>query len=119
MYTPFPGMDPYLEHPALWQDVHDSLVTAIRDVLVPKVAPRYFVGVERRTYLLKPDDIVFVGRPDVAVASPNPTLAPAPVPVADITIFDVDVPMGDEIHENYLEIREVKTGKLVTVLELL
>jgi len=25
MPSPFPGMDPYLEHPALWPDVHLSL----------------------------------------------------------------------------------------------
>lgn len=24
MNTPFPGMDPYLEHPTLWADVHDT-----------------------------------------------------------------------------------------------
>ena len=29
MTTPFPGMDPYLEHPALWEDVHTRLIVAI------------------------------------------------------------------------------------------
>src|SRR5947199_32906 len=64
---PFPGMDPWLEHPALWPDVHNSVGAAIRDELTPCVAPRYYVALERRTYHLKPDDLVFVGRPDVAV----------------------------------------------------
>ena len=27
MNTPFPGMDPYLEHPILWADVHDTAPT--------------------------------------------------------------------------------------------
>jgi hypothetical protein len=52
MNTPFPGMDPYLEHPHLWADVHDSLIAAIRDELVPLVAPKYYVGLQRHTYLL-------------------------------------------------------------------
>lgn len=47
-------MDPYLEHPALWPDVRNSLIAAIRDALAPLVAPRYYVGLERRTYLLQP-----------------------------------------------------------------
>ncbi|MGO9470788.1 MAG: DUF4058 family protein [Isosphaeraceae bacterium] len=37
--TPFPGMDPWLEHPAIAPDVHNSLVTAVRDELVPRIAP--------------------------------------------------------------------------------
>jgi hypothetical protein len=26
MRPPFPGMDPWLEHPALWPDVHNRLI---------------------------------------------------------------------------------------------
>ncbi len=66
MRSPFPGMDPYLEHPSLWPGVHNSLIAAIRDDLASRLAPRYYVGLERRAYLLKPDDIVFIGRPDIA-----------------------------------------------------
>ena len=69
MKSPFPGMDPYLEHPSLWPDVHNRLITAVADDLSARVAPRYYVGLERRTYLLKADDVVFIGRPDIAVAS--------------------------------------------------
>ena len=121
MQCPFPGMDPYLEHPSLWPDVHNSLITAMRDALVPRVAPRYYVALERRTYLLAPDDVVFVGRPDIAI-SPVEN-APWPKPMSQIAeasaIYEVDVPMGDEVDESYLEIREVKTAKLITILELL
>ena len=39
MPTPFPGMDPYLERPNLWSNVHNSLITAIRDVLAPMLRP--------------------------------------------------------------------------------
>lgn len=33
MNSLFPGMDPYLEHPSLWPDVHHSLIAAIRDAM--------------------------------------------------------------------------------------
>lgn len=44
---------------------------------------------------------------------------PRPTPLAEIAILEVDVPMADEVEESFLEIREVLTGKLVTILELL
>ena len=113
-------MNPYLEHPSLWPDVHNRLIAALADDLSERVAPRYYVGLERRTYLLKADDLVFVGRPDITVASVSDASASAPHPVAtSVTVLEVDVPMQDEISENFLEVHEVKTGKLITVLELL
>jgi hypothetical protein len=36
-----------------------------------------------------------------------------------VTVLEVEVPMQDKVSENFLEIHEVKTGKLITVLELL
>ena len=113
-------MDPYLEHPALWPDVHNRLIAALADDVSERVAPRYYVGLERRTYPLKADDIVFVGRPDLAVAptSEPPILVPQPATAAAL-VLEVDVPMQDEVSENFLEIHEVKTGKLVTIVELL
>jgi Protein of unknown function (DUF4058) len=120
MKSPFPGMDPYLEHPALWPDVHNRLIAALADDLSERVAPRYYVGLERRTYLLKADDLVFVGRPDLAVvpASDAPVLVPQPDTTSTL-VLEVDVPMQDEVSENFLEIHEVKTGKLITIVELL
>ncbi|MEZ4633510.1 MAG: DUF4058 family protein [Caldilineaceae bacterium] len=57
MQCPFPGMDPYLEHLSLWPDVHNRLIAAMADALVPKVAPRYYVALEQRTYLLATDEV--------------------------------------------------------------
>lgn len=51
MPTPFLGMDPYLERPNLWSNVHNSLIAAIRDFLTPRLRPRYFVAIEERSYL--------------------------------------------------------------------
>jgi hypothetical protein len=118
MKSPFPGMDPYLEHPSLWPDVHNRLIAALADDLSERVAPRYYVGLERRAYLLKADDLV--GRPDIAVAATTGASVLAAHPaLTSVTVLEVDVPMQDEVSENFLEIHEVKTGKLITILELL
>ena len=42
MRSPFPGMDPYLEAPERWQDVHADLAAEIRTALSRLVQPRYF-----------------------------------------------------------------------------
>src|SRR5438093_4113338 len=41
MPSPFPGMDPYLEHPKLWLDFHNELASAIRAALNGSLEPRY------------------------------------------------------------------------------
>jgi hypothetical protein len=119
MHPPFPGMDPYLEHPALWPDVHNSLIAAIRDTIAPLVAPRYYVGLERRTYQLKPDDMALIGIADVAVITPRAPEARGPLAPAGVAVLEVEVPMIDEVGENFLEVHEVSSGTLVTILELL
>jgi hypothetical protein len=45
MPTPFPGMDPYLERPGLWQEIHTRLIVAIADVLGPMVHPPYILSI--------------------------------------------------------------------------
>jgi hypothetical protein len=112
-------MDPYLEHPALWPDAHNSLIAAIRDAIAPLVAPRYYVGLERRAYQLKPDDLALIGVADVAVIAPRAPETAGPLAPAGAAVLEVEVPMIDEVGENFLEVHEVATGTLVTVLELL
>ncbi|MGQ0600176.1 MAG: DUF4058 family protein [Anaerolineales bacterium] len=118
MRSPFPGMDPYLENPALWPDVHNSLIAAVRETLAPKLAPRYYIGLERRVYRLAPDDLIFVGRPDASVLSER-TLREAAPPYESPGVIEVTVPMTDEVEESFLEVRTAAQGEVVTVLELL
>ena len=114
-------MDPYLEHPALWPDVHNRLIAAIADFIAPLVAPRYYVGIKRRTYVFGPDDLAFIGRPDVAVfthqvAEPQPVYGMAAQRGGPMW---VELPMLDEVGETFIEIRAVETGKVITVMEIL
>ncbi len=50
MASPFPGMDPYLEHPRTGSNVHHRLITAIAIALAPQVRPKYRVVVEETVY---------------------------------------------------------------------
>ncbi len=123
MPTPFPGMDPYLEHPALWKEVHTGLSVAIADALGPQIRPRYRVSVERRTYLmtLTPDDYALVNKPKAPVMLP-PWQASGAIPVnTSIGVMPrvVELPMPVEMIERYLEIRDVVTGDAVTTIEIL
>ena len=120
MKSPFPGMDPYLEHPALWPDIHNSLITAIRDSLADQLAPRYYIGLERRAFVMKPDDISFIiGRPDVSVIVHKPATTVQKRPLAEAGVVDVEIFMNDEVGEYFLEVHDVVSGKLVTLMELL
>lgn len=122
MRCPFPGMDPYLEHPALWPDVHSRLINAISDAVTPMVAGRYFVGIEQRTYRLTAGDAVLIGRPDVGFATRSPAPpegSEAPDQANPAAVLDVAVPMAEDVADTYLEVRETRTGRLATVIEVL
>ena len=63
MKTPFPGMDPYLEHPVLWEGVHARLIARIADQLQPLLDPRYVATVEERVFVEGPQRRI----PDVRI----------------------------------------------------
>lgn len=118
MVSPFPGMDPYLEHPATWLDVHNALIAELRRTLGPMLRPHYIVRLEERTYLDQ-EGLVLVGRPDVAVEARAPGGPPAATPAPQpVTAISVAVPMPDHIRETWLEVRGAG-GEVVTVLEIL
>ncbi|OCQ92596.1 hypothetical protein BCD67_01315 [Oscillatoriales cyanobacterium USR001] len=37
MPSPFPGMDPYLEHPDFWQETHNRLIVAIAESILVEI----------------------------------------------------------------------------------
>lgn len=121
MPTPFPGMDPYLENHELWPDVHQRLIVALADYLVPRLRPRYYVSVEQRTYRAGLTGLTFIGRPDVSVvASPRPAYqAERAAQTAPMGVVTVELPVPDIVRETYLEVRAVQGGEVVTVLEIL
>ena len=126
MPTPFPGMDPYLEHPGLWPDVHNGLIAELRNTLAPQLRPRYYVALEERTYLAEPAGLAFVSRPDITVVgSPTPAasrISPgeaSSMGMATLEPVIVELPMPELVRETYLEVRLAQTHAVIAVLELL
>jgi hypothetical protein len=48
MPSPFPGMDPYLEAPDIWPDLHHSLAAKISSELNHRLPPHYYSRLEGR-----------------------------------------------------------------------
>lgn len=123
MPSPFPGMNPYLEHPDRWSDFHNRLIVALADALTPKLLPNYQVVTDKRIYEIIGTNSLLVGRPDVTVQrsrTPTPS-TPSNVAVVPPTTQPINVilPMPEEIREAYLEVKDAATQEVVTAVEIL
>jgi len=120
MASPFPGMNPFLEDPEFWSAVHNRLIVSIADDLVDHLSEKYRVEIEKRTYFSNDDESLLVGIPDVSVVTGRVEATP-PTTQSSLSVLPekVTIPILEEVNERYLEIREVATGTVVTVLEIL
>jgi hypothetical protein len=51
MPSPFPGMDPYLENAEIFPDLHDSMVTYLREAIQANFPAPYFAALGRRVWI--------------------------------------------------------------------
>ncbi len=63
MPIPFPGMNPYLEHPDLWPNVHQKMIAALADTLEQQLPAGYRVRLRERRYRVSGEDSLVVGSP--------------------------------------------------------
>jgi len=122
MPSPFPGMDPYLEDPGLWPDVHHGLISEIQARLNSRLRPKYRVRVEERVYISDEND---PGRrtivPDLRIAEtgagePFDSQSSSAVSVAEPVVLTTLI--EDEIHEARLEVIDREQNLVVTVIEI-
>jgi Protein of unknown function (DUF4058) len=123
MSSPFPGMDPYLEHPAHWCDFHATFIACWRDALRATLPGHYSARIGERVYLVEtsPETRKLIG-PDVAVErQPGPPSRHQPTPTATTAVQPVTVPLliYEEVRETWIEILHRPDRNLVAVLELL
>lgn len=91
-------MDPWLEHPARWPNVHQSLITYSRDALQSQVGDRYFVSIGERVF--------------VEVSDPGH--------YPDVSIVEARTDAVAQPQEVFLEIFDGASGeRVVTVIEIL
>ena len=114
----FPGMDPYLEDPQIWPDVHASFIVYLREHLRPLLRPRYVIAVESRVFVEGPD----TQHPIIPDAWVRPTHPERPHSTVARLKADpaVEVQVAPlEIEETYITIRDRQSGqRIVTVIEL-
>lgn len=118
MPSPFPGMDPYLENPAIWPSLHQRLITYSADVLQPVLKPRYHANIGERLYVVPVERSIY---PDVSVIQRGGL----PVPAGAASVLVADTPTvlyltPEEIREPFIEILDLTHGgQVVTVIEVL
>jgi hypothetical protein len=111
-------MNPYLEAPALWSEVHSWLIVELARMLNQRITPKYRAAVEKRVY----EESILVGIPDVSIVRQLRVVPVKATPTATATLSQpvlVALPESETTIERYLEVREVATGEVVTVVEIL
>ena len=126
MSSPFPGMDPYLEHPDVWAEVHSRLIVAIANFLVPRIRPKYRIAIEKRiseASEIEGDNLLLLEIPGAAMnrQSTNQALQKSNTAIAAPALKPVTVtlPMPGLIKQSYLQVQELATGQVVTAIEIL
>lgn len=122
MPSPFPGMDPYLEEPSLWPDVHAAMLVMMRMDLNAVLPERYSAYIDRYVWLEDADrDRERGGVPDLYVADRNvghtevahtATLA---APASETLVL----PALRRTGTRFLRIVDRGTRRIVTLIELL
>ena len=122
MPSPFPGMDPYLEHPEFFPGLHDRLINEICGALQKSLPPGYYADIRSRVWVeyverpLEPDVNVLRSAPPSAQAGEGNGATAVAVNVHPVVVL---VPQ-DEMRELFVEIHTVQgERRLVTAIEVL
>ena len=117
MSTPFPGMDPYLEHPVLWTGGHSRLINVISQQLAPLLRPRYVASIEERIVIDVPEHQRI---PDVWIEKINDSsmnTTGTAVALAEPLVVEF---AEAEIKEHYIEILDrYQDFRVATIIEVL
>lgn len=121
MSSPFPGMDPYLERPDVFPDLHGSLIILLKEQLQGMLPERYYAASSQRTWIDASERYV---EADVDVVQHRDREQGSGVaPVVDeqgAMPVVIEVP-EEERTENYLQIYTGRSSeqRLVTSIEIL
>jgi hypothetical protein len=123
MPSPFPGMNPYLEHEDAWHNFHEQFPTAVIEALNPQMGDRYFLKMDEHVFIHdRPENGRRVlGKPDVFLGRGTPPSPEPPRPHGGTLTAprQVVLPIPERVTESFVEIRDRRTRRLVTIIELL
>jgi hypothetical protein len=123
MPSPFPGMNPFIEQEAFWNDFHLEFLPAIRARLVAQVRPKYIVILDEHWYVqeVPAEPRKFVSQSDVSLAAAKKSRRKEGS--ASVAILDaptqVHLPGQAVRRVPFLEIRDRLGRDLITVVEVL
>jgi Protein of unknown function (DUF4058) len=116
MPSPFPGMDPWVESAENFRDLHNSLVTYIREALNAALPKGY---IARGTQLVWVDDELH-REPDVGVfGRPDPPDGGTALATLAGAVAVAEQPVPEPWEQPYLEILTTEGKRLVTMVEVL
>ena len=124
MPSPFPGMNPYLEQPSIWEDFHARLMTYIGEALSTQIRPGFFVKIEERVFIHEPSSDErgrLLGKPDIAIfesSQPGRGVTTEAIP-ENLAAIIATIPGVDIEKHSFIEIRDRSNRELVTMIEVL
>jgi hypothetical protein len=126
MQNPFPGMNPYMEDPLHWREVHHLIISFIHLTLNRTLPEEFASRIEERVYVegwgkdYYPDNMVVQVRPSPENRGGVATLAPERV---ESSISDTPLRLNfgtRTIREAFIEIRTAdNAAELIAVIEIL
>lgn len=125
MANPFPGMNPFLEDPAVWEEFHYVLIAECMYQLSAHLPPRYIAKIQERIQSISiSDEAAKQYLPDVAVAREkfeSPGASFANEGATAVLIHPVTIPSADllDIREGYIEILRLPDYERVSSIEIL
>ncbi len=113
MPSPFPGMDPYLESPDWFPDLHDNLIFSIKAALQERLPAAYYARSRQRVWLelehrpVEPDvDVLRAGGAQSRFHEPEGgAVAVAELVTTEPVVVTVESIEGNPFEEPFLEIR--------------
>ena len=122
MPSPFPGMEPYLEHPGLFPGVHQGMIAVARATLNALLPQRYVADIGERVYIVQPEHSIY---PDV-VSIEHPSARPQREQIGTAAATMIGDPPWVvtyhpvEMREVFIEILPVgDESRVITVIEVL
>jgi hypothetical protein len=129
MRSPFPGTNPYLEHPVLWSSFHFRLISAILSSLDSALPARYYTEIKTHTYqVLEGSEEDEEGQwvrnrsadlPAHASRSLDGELSSTSALKLSKCPQSVILPMMVTLKERYLEVRELGSEAVITIIKVL
>jgi hypothetical protein len=123
MPSPFPGMDPYLEHPVRWPGLHHRLIGQISDALNAVLPPQYIADIGERLYVVQGRRSIYPDAFLIERPLPAPPVGPTGGSTAVLAASDpplVITAQPEERREAFVEIIAAEDqSQVVTVIEVL